>query len=747
MAYSPEVFENDVRRVARQLWPSAGLSGATNIDGQERDGYFETEECIYIVEATCDRKKSKAEHDATKIQKLIQKKKGGEKAVVGYIVTLDEPTADQRDIVMKIQNKSNVKINILSFSQFQAKIIDVDGYLSLRKEYFFGSIHNPKTGKYDNNLKYVDNSAYDDKSCSWNVNSICESVANGGKFVVIGDYGAGKSMTLRAIYERLVGKYHERSTRKFPVYINLREHQKQFDIDEILERHARKLGFENKSSLVRAWNLGYCHLILDGFDEMMSTGLSAKRKKMRDIRHNIVRPIRDFIKSAREDVGIVVAGRQSYFDTAEERIKSLGTSDFIELRIGDFSNEHVEEFLKTYGIKVSLPAWIPTRPLLLGTLLLKGYLETGSTTFDPAIGWDMLLTEIAERESKIENSGVDAEAIRIFLETLATMARNTDDGLGSLTYENITAAFLLACEYEPDEETLVLLLRLPGLGYDPNDHNVRRFIDKDFADACAAGFLFNSLSSYNENMSKLFNDVQCHLLDVGYAMFEHKCKAYTQKQIGALLNSCLRQENQYVKSDAVMLMQRLNIPIVDTVYIQGVSGKVCIDCEFDMHNVTYADCVFDSVEIDGVVNEPFLPKFQGSYIEKVDGIFESSKDLLFDDNCQVFEYVDDLKTTNAIMNTPLDTQVKVLVSILKKLYIQRGAGRLESAFLRGLDTNAKRYVGDILRLLQTEGLAVKLARSGKEIWLAEMRNFPRVGKIISAPMTCNDKLVSKVVQL
>lgn len=747
MSYSPAVFEDEVRRIARQLWPTASLSGATNIDGQERDGYFETEECIYIIEATCDRKKSKAEHDATKLQKVILKKRGGEKAVVGYLVTLDEPTADQRDVVAKIKNKHSVTINILSFSQFRAKIIKVDEYLSLRKEYFFGSIHNPTTGIYDDKLKYIDNAAFDEMSCAWSVHDICESVANGDRFVIIGDYGAGKSMTLRAIYKKLVDKYYKKATCKFPVYINLREHQKQFDIDEILERHARKLGFENKSSLVKAWNLGYCHLILDGFDEMMSTGLSAKKRKMRDIRYNIVKPIRDFISNAREGVGIVVAGRQSYFDTNMERAKSLGTSKFKELKIGDFSNEHVEEFLEVYGIDASLPAWIPTRPLLLGTLLLKGYLEIGSTTFDPAVGWDMLLTEIAERESRIESAGVDADAIRMFLETLATIARNTDDGLGSLTYENITAAFSFACEYEPNEDTLVLLLRLPGLGYDPNDHNIRRFIDKDFADACAAGFLFNSLSSYDENMSKLFNDVQCHLLEVGYAIFEHKCKEATQKQIGALLNSCLQHDNPYVKSDAVMLMQRLNVPIVDAVYVQGVSGRVCINSGFDMHNVTYADCVFDSVEIDGVIDEHFLPKVQNSYVEKVDGIFEASKDLLFDENCQICEYVDDLKTTNSIMNAALDTQVKVLVSILKKLYIQRGSGRLESAFLRGLDTNAKRYVSDILRLLQTEGLAVKFARSGKEIWIAEKRNFPRVGKIISSPKTCSDKLIPRVLQL
>jgi hypothetical protein len=39
-----EIFENEVRRIARQLWPQAEFAGATIIQGKERDGVFPTEE-------------------------------------------------------------------------------------------------------------------------------------------------------------------------------------------------------------------------------------------------------------------------------------------------------------------------------------------------------------------------------------------------------------------------------------------------------------------------------------------------------------------------------------------------------------------------------------------------------------------------------------------------------------------------------------------------------------------------------
>src|SRR5947207_2889854 len=50
-----DVFENEVRRVARQLWPDAQYDGAHVVDGLERDGVFETEDCIHLLEATVTR--------------------------------------------------------------------------------------------------------------------------------------------------------------------------------------------------------------------------------------------------------------------------------------------------------------------------------------------------------------------------------------------------------------------------------------------------------------------------------------------------------------------------------------------------------------------------------------------------------------------------------------------------------------------------------------------------------------------
>ncbi len=121
-----EHFEDEVRRIARELWPSAEFSGSTIVDGRERDGVFETEDCIHVVEATTSRRKDKAKEDIAKLTSLLAKlrRRSGTKAVRGWWVTSDEPTADQR----KISDKHRDSVNTLSFSQFQARLIDSHAY-------------------------------------------------------------------------------------------------------------------------------------------------------------------------------------------------------------------------------------------------------------------------------------------------------------------------------------------------------------------------------------------------------------------------------------------------------------------------------------------------------------------------------------------------------------------------------------------------------------------------------------------
>ena len=48
-------------------------SGAITLEGRERDGIFETEECVHLLEATTSRRLDKAKQDVGKLAALVSR--------------------------------------------------------------------------------------------------------------------------------------------------------------------------------------------------------------------------------------------------------------------------------------------------------------------------------------------------------------------------------------------------------------------------------------------------------------------------------------------------------------------------------------------------------------------------------------------------------------------------------------------------------------------------------------------------
>ena len=121
-------FENEVRDIARHLWPSAAFSGAAKVGGRERDGVFITDEMVHLIECTTSPRKDKAVQDTQKLESLSRsmQRQYPTKGVKGYFITLEEPTAEQREVV---RNIGRGYVVTLSFSQFRAQMIDARSYL------------------------------------------------------------------------------------------------------------------------------------------------------------------------------------------------------------------------------------------------------------------------------------------------------------------------------------------------------------------------------------------------------------------------------------------------------------------------------------------------------------------------------------------------------------------------------------------------------------------------------------------
>ncbi len=753
-----QVFENEVRRIARELWPAAEYSGAAIVDGRERDGVFEADDVINLIEATVSRSREKAKDDIRKLETLARRfqRLGLLKPVACWFITRAEPTAEQREIA----NKTNGLVKALSFLQFQAKLINAGQYLAARINYPFGSVRHPATGKPAREIEYVSLDIIESGSSrQWSVEEVVKSLCEGGRFVLLGDYGAGKSMTLRELFSSLQRLYLAGDSTLFPIYLNLRDHIGQPDAAEVLERHARLVGFSHPSHLVRAWRAGHGVLLLDGFDEIAATGIQGLWKLLKDVRFRALQSVRDLIRCHPTTVGLIVAGREHFFDSPRERSAALGiTSSATVLTLNEFSDEQIAKYLISHGMSGEIPAWMPSRPLLIGYLAASGVLKelvsgvnaASLSDLDPAQGWNVLLDRVCERESEIE-AGIDGPTVRRILERLSTYCRATQRGLGPITPQQLLTAFQEICGYQPVDKALTLLQRLPGLGIERPDEETRAFVNDQFADACRAG----DVSMFCEDpfgfAVQMFKAGEMSLDDVGIGVAQIRldARSTTCGKLGAALDRANKLEDVgSLLFDLVRLMNLRTCAIeIDLV----VNGLAVDEIELspltgDMARVGFRDCYFGKLLVDPELDPKLLPRFASCYFGDVDGR-ASEKDLpaaVFDEDCEFGKFSEKPETTDAIQGMSLPVGTIVMLTVLKKVFFQSGSGRKENALHRGLDHQARRLVPAVLHLLQKEGLISPYKRAGlsMKIWHPDRTQRGRVGRIIASPRTTDDPLVS-----
>lgn len=757
-------FENEVRRIARAKWPSAKYSGAEMLDGRERDGVFETEDSINYIEATVSAASRKARDDAKKIFKSIinHNRSATLKVAIGWIITKNEPTAEQR---AETQEHGKGQVRIVSFAQFQQSLIDVRSYLNARKDHKFGSVQDFSTSSNTPSVPFIDiGLSKTDASKTFSVQEIVKQVLENSHFTISGQYGAGKSMFLRQIYFLLAEEYVKNRTSKFPVFINLREHSGQKDPVEILERHARGIGFEPPSSLIRAWRAGFVILLIDGYDEVTSLGVQGAWRKLKELRRRSLEGVRKLIRESGE-IGVIVTGRSYYFETLDELTNSLGLNRPTAVIIDEFSDQQINWFLANFpNLKTNnnLPTWLPTRPLLLGYLASKGFLtelNDSNKCPDAVDGWNFLLERIYTREEGIE-SNLDGETLRLILERLATCARVTEDQLGPITRSDLFSAFSEICGYEPDEQGILAIQRLPGLGIYRAEDESRCFVDKELVDVCVGRELLRFLESpYDAVKNRLWMDAMnsCDR-PINRASAELVNRSIESKPV---IQGYLRQAVNFMKNrsdincvlgDIAVMAIVSNSPLDLPLGVHGMfflADALELDSSIpDFSSISFYHCLFSSIYLDPNTPTAKMPGFFGCLFEQIHGR-TSVNDLprnKFDDHCEFSEF-EGTETNYSIRAGMLSIGEKILLITLRKLFIQSLSGRIESALYRGLNVDERRYVDDILKLLKRHQLVTEYSRGNGTIWLPTRRALERVKRILNAPTECGEEIITEAKSL
>lgn len=782
---SPKEFEDEVRRVARSLWPTASEGGAEMVVGREVDGLFYTDEVVHMVEATMDRTVQKAHHDGPKLRDhLVRHRTRGQRFAKSWFVTFDEPTAHQREAI----HKYDKAIVVISLEQFRSKLVDGRKYLELREKYGWGSAANPGGGKgslpkyvqmqlgtlMESRKKSMRNRASGVAAPGGlkSIDDVVDALEAGARIALVGDYGAGKSMTTREIHRRLSDRYLKKKSHRFPVTLNLRHHFGQDDPDEALDRHASKVAFERRHEIFAAWRAGYVILLLDGFDEMAAPGWSGDLDRLRENRRIATALVKQFSSDCPDGSSILVAGRRYYFDSLDELTEALfGSEESTVLGLSDFTTSQSEEFLKSFGVSThALPAWLPTRPLLLGYLAAEGLIDEVSDEavlmLSAGAGWDWLLDRVCERESFIKR-GMDGASVRAVIERIASIARTTVSGIGPVSVYEMVEAFAAVRRQRPSDEDLAMLQRLPGLGSteDNAEEGTRRFIDADFASAAQAGDIvsfiidpFEAPRADDQRFDRTEHGVRAgwtsSLEPLGIEVAAYCLPEYVSSGMvrTALMQSVSRGLDT-LAADIFRVALLRGSAVFESDDKKGVIIAEVVVPQFDFSEaeegiswapVTLSQCLISEIVLPDRSQSARMPSFNDCMITTVVGSLGPA-DLpegMFDENCVYEDFPDGGDRNAAILDSSsLSMGTRVVMTLLRKLYMQRGSGRRDSALSRGMSSKEAQLVRPAMRLLEREGLAAAARLGNSIVWLPDRSAAARVNRYLASPRVGSDSLV------
>lgn len=749
-------FEAAVRHVARQLYRHATSTGAVKLEGRERDDIIDTGTELIVIEATQSRKLDKIEYDLKKSITLVRELKTDSKySEYNFrimLITSNDTTADQNEYVKT--SKAGCPKEVISFTTLFSRLFDARHYLRVRNDHSFGSVRDPAN---ESNYKLPQSdyipTALSEVSTGASLKSVdlANRLFGGGRYVIYGDYGSGKSMTLRDIYYRVRNEFASGNLLRCPVYLNLREHIAQTQPDEALYRHAEKIGFPEPHSLIAAWRAGFITLFLDGFDELTPPQFASSVSNLRQARRFAVEIVRRFFEQTPQNAPIIVAGRESYFDGREEARTALGydaTTQVFDL--AGFTDQDIEKFLKAKDTQV--PSWLPTRPLLLGYLANAGLLngEDQLLSLDPAQGWDEMLQRVCEREvSQVWGVGFEAGDLRLFIERLATRARKSSDGRG-LEDSALRSVFRGVFGRDTDEPANLLTLRLPGLGSVPGRPGAREFIDADFSDAAASGDLSRYIEGPFVENTPLEN-VATALGGLGREMAIARVPNVAAKISVALGQAGQNEKLAATSADlmSILIDQQINYSGIPLVIQDANFSQILVDPELDFSSITLTRCIIDTVELgraSAAKDARNSLHFHDCVIDRLEGAI-SERDVpagVLTGSTSVETYAAFTATNDAVMKSALSDPVKVLLTILRKLFMQRGTGRQYSALRRGLPPNLVKYVDPIVSQVKAKKFAEDVYLDRRTILIPNRAKSSDALAIINGPNTSTHPLIESV---
>lgn len=761
-------FEADVRRVAEAVWNlTPGQCQPMHYPNdpvvREIDGIARLRDVTHLLMVTTSTRLDKVKEDCKKLQSAESIERTRAPAVSKWLITQVQLDAQH----IEHARKQNVQVQTLG--QFQRRFFDGAKYLSLRARAPFGSARDPLTDSIsipDGSYVALPMRISIDSSHSQaslvgrrvTLDQVCARIQSGDIVVLRAPFGSGKSLTTREVFKKLAAAHASDTSRPVPLTLNLREHWGEDHCDEMLERHARSIGYAPREDAVVAWRAGMCSLLLDGFDEVAAQSVvrTENRNFMREARRRALSGVRDFTQKLPAGVGVLLCGRDQYFDSDAELAGALGLAGkpYIVVDLGEFDESSASEFLHKHGIKQSLPDWLPRKPLLLSYLLRNRLFEQvlsidGSKGF--GFAWDSFLDSICVREASLERSAMEATTVRSVLERLAFSVRVKASGTGPISGVDLAEAYTAETGQSAGEGVLAQLQRLPGLAQRDAESGTRSFVDFDMLSALQGGAFANQvLSGFRGAGSAPFaalteqaQDMAAHVLAKRGATSDTLQSVCNQLLRSLPLERSTPQHAADCLAVAIRLASQSDRTELDMhgATIEGAAmDRIPLD-EVMLKNIAFRNCTIRELQLTETAAKAGVT-FSSCLIGRVVGASNrvGVPSGLVAEDCEI-ESFDNVSTNSAVLRLDVPPRIKALLTILRKLYKQAGSGRKIAAFSRGItQPDVLRYIDPVLVILQRH----QFVSVFNSVVHPVRRQSGRVEAILAAPTLTEDAVVAEV---
>lgn len=733
-------LEEHVRSLAGIIF--GGSFRPNRLNGVNLDAFFQKDDDeIIIIEITKQFSLEKVREDIAKL-KIIKIQKSSEGCVVrAYIILQKPPTAAMLDAA------SSAKIKVLTIQQLYNQAFNQKEYTELRSRNVFGSAVDPVTGDNDRS-EFINVQYFDKKQNILELDDFEKLLNSKNKLILLGEYGTGKSRCIRELFDRISRKYLE--NQKFVLAINLREHWGAQTGIEIISGHLARCGMTQEiDKLMKLINLGYVTILLDGFDEIGSQTFIDSSIERFSARKRAMLGVSDLIQLSRKS-GILITGREHYFNNNQELLSAFGITESINLQIlncqKEFTEKQALEYLRKLGYTSTLPKWLPKKPLIfqvIESMEQKDAKEILSSTNGQVGFWGQFIDAVCHREVKIHNNAIDVQTVRGVLNYLAKTVRKNNDEKGRLTPKDFDNAYKDLTGIEPDEAGRLMLSRLCTLGRIEPETPDRCFVDDYIFQALASDCLFESVIEKDyEELKKGY--IRPLSID-GINLLSQKIDSYGSTN--EVISFMMRDEYGCSQLTADLLSAITLIPGDDIDFsLLKVSASSLPILSFQnriIKNIKIESCIIDAIYLSNCKckdDHDFI--IDDSEISRIYGLAsKEAKPQWIKDSCKIFS-VENLSSSARIKEADLKPAQKLFLSVIHKIFFQIGGGRKENSLYKGGFGQAydREIIDKILAKLVKEGY-VRKSKDGSTFIYNPNREYTSKMKKIKDQLTlCKDEL-------